>query len=104
MVGYNILKKYILVIILLSLTGFFGISAWASDLSRETLQNVARVLWMYNYDPNEIPKDIQESLNSSANSSQAFGERMLMRLDDLIMNPDSWTSDYSPRHKMFKEY
>jgi predicted secreted hydrolase len=104
MVGYCVLKKFIIAIILLSLTGFFDISACASDLSTETLQNVARVLWMYDYDPSEIPKDIQERLNNPANSTQAFGERMLVRLDDLITNPDSWTSDYSPRHKMFKEY
>jgi hypothetical protein len=56
MVGYCVLKKFIIAIILLSLTGFFDISACASDLSTETLQNVARVLWMYDYDPSEYSK------------------------------------------------
>ena len=56
MVGYCVLKKCIIVIILLSLAGFFGISACASDLSTETLQNVARVLWIYDYDPNKFQR------------------------------------------------
>ena len=55
MVGYCVLKKFIVAIIYY-LWLLFVISACASDLSTETLQNVARVLWMYDYDPSNIPK------------------------------------------------
>jgi predicted secreted hydrolase len=73
-------------------------------LDDETLENVAYVLWMSEYDSAAIPADVAASLRSEKNSALAFGERMRTRLDELMDNPESFTPDYMKLYETISAY
>lgn len=91
-------------------------------LAEETIENIARVLWIKDIYPANPPgftyrcqtgptawpeafdDELIRRLEKPVNSPAAFGERMRRRLDDLIAEPDSWTPDYSPRYEKLKRY
>jgi len=101
---HNYTKGVIVALTTIFLLGCSSTSDTSSVLSLETQLNVARVLWMDSYNPNGIPPNIRQRLNSQINSPEAFGERMLTRLNDLITNPDSCTPNYTPRYETFEEF
>ncbi|WP_421908764.1 lipocalin-like domain-containing protein [Methanolacinia petrolearia] len=70
----------------------------------ETKENIARVLWMNEYNPGLIPPEIMEKINEEKNSGLAFGERMQKRLADLLASPESFTPDYTERYETFLTY
>ena len=70
----------------------------------ETKENIARALWLNEYDPGLIPPEIMEKINDTKNSNPAFGKRMQGRLEDLLNNPESFTPDYTKRYEIFRTY
>lgn len=98
-------RMFVAIILMLSL-GCSGSESGSIDsgLSSETLENVARVLWMPEYNPSEVPENIYQRLNAFENSPGAFGERMSLRLEELIANPDSCSPDFADRYSAFLEY
>ncbi len=72
-------------------------------LDEMTMDNVARVLWNREFDPDKIPKNVLESLSSEKNSPKMFAKRMKYRLEDMIKNPDSFTPSYKKRYEIFIE-
>ena len=98
-------RMFVAIILMLSLgCSGSGSDAIDSGLSPETLENVARVLWMPEYNPSEVPENISQRLNAFENSPEAFGERMRLRLEELIANPDSCSPDFTDRYSAFLEY
>lgn len=63
-------------------------------LDEETKNNVAKALWMNEFDIDRIPQDIIEKLNDEKNSNHNFGKRMQYLLNERIKNPDSFTPSY----------
>lgn len=78
--------------------------AAADGQAPETLENIARVLWLNEYEEDKVPSTIQEKIASPANSQAAFGQRTRLFLDDLLQNPDSCSPDYAQRYQTFKRY
>ncbi|MGB9936276.1 MAG: lipocalin-like domain-containing protein [Methanobacterium sp.] len=64
------------------------------NLDDETKNNIAKSLWMHEFDALSIPKDIIEKLESEKNSNNAFGKRMQYLLKEKLRNPDSFTPSY----------
>jgi len=100
----NFIFSRIFAVALILCFGCNGSDSNHSSLSSETLENVAHVLWMPEYQPDDIPDDISRHLDTFKNSPAAFGERMTTRLDDLILNPDTWSPDFSNRYNAFLKY
>ena len=75
-----------------------------SGLWKDTLENVARLLWMPEYDEKQIPADVRENLNSAKMSSESVGEGTKTFLDDIIQNPDSCSPDNIERLALLKKY
>lgn len=75
-----------------------------SLVNSETLENIARVLWMRDVDSGAFPSEVNEKLNSYKNSEKAFGERMLYLLEDMKANPDSFTPSYTDLYDTFAQY
>lgn len=59
-----------------------------------TKDNIAKALWMNEFDIDRIPESIIEKLNDEKNSNQNFGKRMQYLLKERIENPDSFTPSY----------
>ncbi|MCB2189262.1 MAG: ATP-binding protein [Deltaproteobacteria bacterium] len=74
------------------------------DLSPETLENVARVLWMKDVDPAAFPQDVAWDLAAWKNSESAFGQRMRYYLNYMKDNPDSYTPSYADVFDTFLQY
>lgn len=63
-------------------------------LDDRTKDNIAKALWMNEFDIDRIPESIIEKLNDEKNSNQNFGKRMQYLLEERIKNPDSFTPSY----------
>jgi len=74
------------------------------QISSETLENVARVLWMSDVDPDSFPVEVTENLSSSKNSEKSFGQRMQYLLEEMKANPDSFTPSYADLYDTFAQY
>lgn len=74
------------------------------ELDDITLDNIARVLWMREFDPEKIPENILEKILSEKNSPKMFGARMKYRLEDLLKNPDSYTPSYKKRYSTLMKH
>ncbi|MBM4241312.1 MAG: ATP-binding protein [Euryarchaeota archaeon] len=72
-----------------------------NELDLVTKDNIARVLWMREFDAEKIPEDVIDYIKSDKNSAKSFGERMQYRLQDMINYPDSFTPSYKKRYKTF---
>ena len=76
------LKKYgALIVAILSMAGCGGSNESSpapgpekSALSKDTLENVARVLWMPEYDEQKTPVEIRENLSNLKNSPETVGK------------------------------
>lgn len=71
---------------------------------REIAENTARAMWMREYIPEALPPEILQRIGGRKNSSSAFGERMRMRLADLLAAPESFTPDYTKRYTELSRY
>ncbi len=63
-------------------------------LDKETKDNIAKSLWMREFNAEEIPDEVIEKLESEKNSNESFGKRMQYLLRERIKNPDSFTPSY----------
>lgn len=75
-----------------------------SALWKNTLDNVARVLWLPAYDPQKIPADIQQNLKHEKNSPEAVGKATKLLIDDILKNPDSCSANNAERLNLLKSY
>ena len=60
----------------------------------ETLDNIAKALWMEEFNIEDIPDNIIEKLEDEKNSNKSFGSRMQYLLRERLKNPDSFTPNY----------
>lgn len=67
-------------------------------------ENIARALWMREYDPDLIPPDIMDRIGDQKNSRSAFGKRMRLRIADLLAAPESFNPDYTARYTTLAKY
>ncbi|HJJ50645.1 MAG TPA: ATP-binding protein, partial [Methanocorpusculum sp.] len=67
-------------------------------------ENIARALWMREYDPDLIPPEILDRIGDQKNSCSAFGKRMRLRLADLLTTPESFNPDYTARYTTLVKY
>lgn len=74
------------------------------NLSQETIENIARVLWMRDIDPSQFSDELVATLNSCQNSETGFGMRMWHLLKDMKANPDSFTPSYADLFDIFAGY
>jgi predicted secreted hydrolase len=68
-------------------------------IDEETKSNIAKALWMQEFNAEEIPEEIIKRLRSKKNSNNGFGKRMQYLLEERIKNPDSFTPDYKKVYK-----
>ena len=68
-------------------------------LDGETKENIARILWMQEFNAEEIPEGIIKRLISEKNSNESFGERMQYLLEERLKRPDSFTPSYKNVYK-----
>ena len=73
----------------------------APSLDAETADNVARALWMPEFDPAAVPPGIAEQLRSPKNSNAAFGERMRGYLEELTRRKLSFVPSFRGRYEFF---
>lgn len=78
--------------------------AGLDHLDQETKQNIARALWLPELKASELPEDLLTHLSSEKNSSKAFGQRMQVRLKELLSHRDSFTPSYRKRYEAFLEH
>ncbi|WP_414470559.1 lipocalin-like domain-containing protein [Methanobacterium sp. ACI-7] len=64
------------------------------NLDEETKSNIARALWMDEFDAENIPESIIKKLQSEKNSNHSFGKRMQYLLKERLKNRDSFTPSY----------
>lgn len=75
-----------------------------SALWKNTLDNVARVLWLPTYDEQKIPADIQQNLKHEKNSPETVGKATKLFIDDILINPDSCSPNNTERLNLLKSY
>ncbi|MCZ3365615.1 MULTISPECIES: lipocalin-like domain-containing protein [Methanobacterium] len=73
-------------------------------LDRETRDNIARILWMQEFNAEEIPEGIIKRLVSEKNSNESFGERMQYLLEERLKHPDSFTPSYKNVYETLIKY
>jgi len=71
----------------------------APSLDAETADNVARALWMPEFDSAAVPPAIAEQLAGSKNSHAAFGQRMRDYLQQLLKRSLSFVPSYRARYE-----
>lgn len=73
-------------------------------LDDETKDNIVRMLWMQEFNAEEIPEGIIKRLVSEKNSNESFGERMQYLLRERLKHPDSFTPSYNNVYKTLIKY
>ncbi|MBI5679370.1 MAG: ATP-binding protein [Methanobacterium sp.] len=73
-------------------------------LDEETRDNIAKALWMHEFDASKIPEDIIKKLKREKNSNESFGRRMQYLLEERLKNPDSFTPSYKNVYKTLIEH
>ena len=63
-------------------------------LDEETKDNMAKALWMQEFNNEEISDELFKGFESEKNSNENFGDRMQYLLREKINNPDSFTPNY----------
>ena len=63
-------------------------------LDEETKDNIAKALWMREFNNEEISDELFKGFESEKNSNENFGDRMQYLLREKINNPDSFTPNY----------
>lgn len=94
----------VLAVLALSVPAAVSLAKPDLPLAAETIENIARLLWLDEIDGTGFDDALIQRLASPENSPAAFGERMRRRLDGMLTNPDSCTPDYSPRYNIMKQY
>ncbi len=107
---YFKLSRSILLVLLFGLSVLLLLNCSGSSdsdhngISAETLENIARVLWMKEVNWNAIQKAVGEKLNNPKNSEEDFGARFRYLLDDMKANPDSFTPSYTDLYETVARY
>ena len=70
-------------------------------LDAETLANVAQALWLDEWDMAKVPAETVDAVVAAKNRGDAFAERMLVRLQALIDDPETFTPSYATRYDAF---
>ena len=73
-------------------------------LDAETKENIAQVMWMQDFNADELPEEIIEKLGSEKNNNDSFGERMRYLLREKLKNPDSFTPGYKNVYETLIKY
>ncbi len=73
-------------------------------LDDETKENIAQVMWMEEFNVEELLEEIVKKLGSKKNSNKCFGERMRYLLSEKLKNPDSFTPSYKNVYETLSEY
>lgn len=73
-------------------------------LGKETLEDIAHLLWLTSFDEDRIDDEIKAALADYKNSSAAAGERMRRFLNYLINHPLAHVPDRSPQWKALLSY
>ena len=63
-------------------------------LDEETKDNIAKALWMREFNVEEISDELVKRFESEKNSNESFGKRMQYYLREKLKNPDSFTPNY----------
>lgn len=63
-------------------------------LDEETKDNIAKALWMREFNVEEISDELVKRFESEKNSNESFGKRMQYFLREKLKNPDSFTPSY----------
>ncbi len=63
-------------------------------LDEETKDNIAKALWMPEFNAEEISDELIKRFKSEKNSNESFGKRMQYYLRERLKNPDSFTPNY----------
>ena len=63
-------------------------------LDEETKDNIAKALWVQDFNNEEISDELFKGFESEKNSNENFGDRMQYLLREKINNPDSFTPNY----------
>ncbi|WP_048190791.1 lipocalin-like domain-containing protein [Methanobacterium sp. SMA-27] len=71
-----------------------GAQCLLDKLDEETKDNIAKALWMREFNAEEISDELFRGLGSEKNSNENFGDRMQYLLKEKINNPDSFTPNY----------
>lgn len=73
-------------------------------LDEETRDNIAKALWMQDFDASKVPENIIKRLKSEKNSNESFGRRMQYLLKEKLNNPDSFTPRYKNVYETLIEH
>jgi len=73
-------------------------------LDDETKEHIADVLWLSDFDLDNIPREITERLYDPKNSPESFGSRTRTYLDWLIDHQQSHNPDYTQQYQKLKKY
>ncbi len=71
-----------------------GTQGLLERLDEETKDNIAKALWMQEFNLEQISDELVQKLESEKNSNESFGERMQYFLRERLKNPDSFTPSY----------
>lgn len=75
-----------------------------AKLDEDTKDNISKILWMHEFNAEEIPDEIIERLESEKNSNESFGERMQYLLREKLKSPDSFTPKYKNVYETLIEH
>ena len=73
-------------------------------LDDETKDNIAKALWMEEFDIENIPHELLMKLAGEKNSNESFGNRMQYMLRERLKNPDSFTPSYKNVYETLIEH
>ncbi|MDD3985000.1 MAG: hypothetical protein PHY59_03715 [Methanobacterium sp.] len=81
-----------------------GAQGLLDKLDEETMDNIAKALWLREFNIDEIPDELLRSFKSENNSNENFGKRMQYLLRERINNPDSFTPNYKNVYETLIKY
>lgn len=73
-------------------------------LDYETKDNIAKSLWMREFDLESISDELIRTLGSEKNSNESFGTRMQYLFKERLKNPDSFTPSYKKVYETLIEH
>jgi len=73
-------------------------------LDDETKEHIANVLWLSDFDHDDVHREITDRLWDPKNSPESFGSRTRTYLDWLIDHQQSHNPGYTQRYQKLKRY
>lgn len=78
--------------------------AGPDGLDDRTKDYISQALWMDSWEESALTEEQHAAIFSEKNSNAAMGERMRVRLQELIDDPETFTPSYADRYSAFLEY